>query len=101
MGLNGLNALLAAVVAFNYIAATLLVWNAFRAYPDHSPMSVFRWVAIYLVAVVQPIAWSVYHVRLLRSKGVEIDRQLRTMLFAPMVAGGITLLIALNLISGR
>lgn len=96
-----LNAVLAAVVVFNYAAGTFLVWNAFQVYPDHSAMSVFRWSAIYVVAVIQPIVWSFYHLRVLRSKGLEIDRQLRAIAFAPMIVGGITLLIALNLISGR
>lgn len=96
-----LNALLAAVVVFNYAAGTFLVWNAFRSYPDHSTMSVFRWVAIYVVAVIHPIVWSFYHVRILRSKGLEMDGQLRRVVFSPMVVGGVTLLIALNLISGR
>jgi hypothetical protein len=63
-------------------------------------MSVFRWCGIYVVAVIQPIIWSFYHLRVLRSKGIEIDRQLRAIAFTPMVVGGITLLIALNLISG-
>ena len=96
-----LNALLAVVVVFNYAVGTLLVWNGFQAYHDHSPMAVFRWVAIYVVAVIQPIVWSLYHVRILHSKGLEIDRQLRTVAFSPMVVGGVTLLIALNLIAGR
>jgi hypothetical protein len=96
-----LNALLAAVVIFDYAAGTFLVWNAFQSYPDHSGMAVFRWCAIYAVAVIQPIVWGFYHLRVLRSKGLEIDRQLRTIAFTPMVVGGITLLIALNLISGR
>jgi uncharacterized membrane protein len=96
-----LNALLAVVVVFTYTVGTLLVWSGFQTYPDHSPVAVFRWIAIYVVAVVQPIVWSVYHVRVLRSKGLEIDRQLRAVAFSPMVVGGVTLLIALNLISGR
>ena len=97
----GLKTLLAAVVLFNYAAGTFLVWNAFQAYPDHSPMAVFRWTAIYVVAVIQPIVWSVYHLRVLQSKGLAVDRQLRAMAFSPMIVGGITLLIALNLIAGR
>jgi hypothetical protein len=96
-----LNALLAAVVVFNYAAGTFLVWNTFQSYPDHSAMSVFRWAALYVVAVIQPVVWSFYHLRVLRSKGFEIDRQLRAIAFTPMVVGGITLLIALNLIGGR
>jgi len=95
------NAIVASVVMFNYVAGTFLVWNAFRSYPDHSAVSIFRWIAIYVVAVLQPIVWSFYHVRVLRAKGLEIDGQLRTVAFAPMVIGGLTLLIALNLISGR
>ena len=95
------SALLAAVLIFDYAAGTFLVWNAFQAYPDHSGMAVFRWCAIYAVAVIQPIVWGFYHLHVLRSKGLEIDRQLRTIAFTPMVVGGITLLIALNLISGR
>jgi hypothetical protein len=95
------NAFHAAVVVFTYAAGTFLVWNAFRSYPDHSAMSVCRWAAIYAVAVIQPIVWSFYHARVLRSKGLEMDRQLRRIVFSPMVVGGITLLIALNLISGR
>jgi len=95
-----LNVFLAALVVFNYTAGTLLVWNGFWSYPDHSAMSVFRWAAIYVVAVIQPILGSFYHLRVLRSKGLEIDRQLRTIVVAPMVVGGITLLIALNLIGG-
>ena len=95
------NTLLAALVVFNYAAGTLLVWNAFRSYPDHSAVSVFRWVAIYAIAVVHPIVWSFYHVRLLRAKGLDIDAQLRRVVFSPMVVGGLTLLIALNLIGGR
>jgi hypothetical protein len=88
-------------VAFNYAAGTFLVWNAFRSYPDHSAMSLFRWTAIYVVAVIQPILWSIYHLRVLRSRGIAIDRQLRAIVFMPMVVGGITLLIALNLIGAR
>jgi len=95
------NALLVVVVVFNYAAGTFLVWNAFQSYPDHSAMSMFRWCAIYIVAVIQPIVWSFYHLRVLRSRGIEIDRQLRAIAFTPMVVGGITLLIALNLIGGR
>jgi hypothetical protein len=85
-----LNVFLAAVVVFNYAAGTLLVWNGFRSYPDHSAMSVFRWVAIYLIAVIHPIVWSIHHVRVLRSKGLEIDERLRRIVFAPMVVGGIS-----------
>jgi hypothetical protein len=96
-----LRILLAIVVVFNYTVGTLLVWHGFESYADHSPMAVFRWGAIYVMAVIQPIIWSLYHVRILRSKGLQIDGQLRTMAFSPMVVGGITLLIALNLISGR
>ena len=97
----GLKALLAAVVVFDYAAGTFLVWNAFQTYPDHSAMSVFRWCAIYLVAVIQPIVWSFYHLRVLRAKGIEIDPQLRAIAFTPMIVGGITLLIAVNLIGAR
>ena len=96
-----LNAGLVAVVVFNYVVATVLVWNAFRSYPDHSAISIFRWVAIYVVAVIQPVVWSFHHLRVLRAKGLQIDRQLRTVAYAPMVIGGLTLLIALNLIAGR
>jgi hypothetical protein len=96
-----LKAALVAVVIFNYVVGTVLVWNAFRWYPDHSAISIFRWVAIYVVAVIQPIVWSFHHVRVLRAKGLQIDGQLRTVAFAPMVIGGLTLLIALNLITGR
>lgn len=95
------NVLLAVVVVFDYAAGTFLVWNAFQSYPDHSAMSVFRWAAIYVTAVIQPIVWSFYNLRVLRSKGIEIDRQLRAIAFTPMVIGGITLLIAVNLITGR
>lgn len=96
-----LNAFLVALVIFNYAAGTFLVWDAFRSYPDHSPTAVFRWIAIYAVAVVHPVAWSVHHVRLLKAKGLVMDRQLRRVVFSPMVVGGLTLLIALNLIEGR
>lgn len=96
-----LKTLLAIVVAFNYVAGTALVWNSFQAYPDHSPMAVFRWAAIYVVAVVQPVIWSLHHLRVLRSKGLEIDRQLRTIAFSPIIVGGVTLLLAINLIGGR
>jgi hypothetical protein len=96
----GLNALLA-VVVFDYAAATFLAWKAFQSYPDHSWMSVFRWCAMYVVAVIQPIVWSFYHLRVLRSRGIEIDRRLRAIAFTPMAVGGIGLLIALNLISQR
>ena len=96
-----LKAALVGVVVFNYAVGTVLVWNAFQGYPDHSAVSIFRWVAIYVVAVIQPIVWSFHHVRVLRAKGLHIDGQLRTVAFAPMVIGGLTLLIALNLITGR
>lgn len=96
-----LNLLLGVVVVLNYAVGTLLVWDGFRSYPDHSAASVVRWAAIYLMAVVQPIVWGFYHLRILRSKGLQTDRQLRAMAFSPMVVGGVTLLIALNLIARR
>jgi hypothetical protein len=94
------NALVAAIVIFDYAAGTFLVWRAFEAYPDHSGLAVFRWCAIYVMAVIQPIAWAIYHLRVLRSRGFVIDGQLRAIAVAPMIAGGITLLIAVNLITG-
>jgi hypothetical protein len=95
------NALLAAVVLFDYVAGSYLVWRAIQSYPDHSGMALFRWCAIYVMAVIQPIVWTFYHLRVLRSKGIELDRQLRTIVFTPMIVGGITLLIAVNLITAR
>ena len=86
---------------FNYTIGTALVWRAFQSYPDHSAMAIFRWVAIYAMAVVHPIVTSVYHLRVLRSKGIVIDRQIRAMVFSPLLVGGITLIIALNLIGLR
>ena len=93
-----LNALLAVVVVFTYVVGTLLVWNGFQAYPDHSPPATFRWIAMYAMAVIMPIGSSLRYFRVLRARGLETDRQLRRLGWAPMVAGGITLLIALNLI---
>lgn len=96
-----LKTLLAVVLVFNYTVGTLLVWNSFQAYPDHSSMALVRWAAIYIVAVIQPGLWSVYHLHVLRSRGLEIDRQLRAIAFSPVMVGAVTLLIALNLIEGR
>jgi hypothetical protein len=89
------------VVAFNYVIGTMFVYDAYQAYADHSAMSVFRWAALYVVAVIQPVAWGFYHLRVLKRKGLAIDGQIRLIAFSPMVIGGVTLLIALNLIHGR
>lgn len=99
--MNWTTAVWGTILVFNYTVGTALVWRAFQAYSDHSAMSIFRWVAIYSMAVIHPIVWSVYHLRVLRAKGIVIDRQIRAMVFSPLLVGGITLIIALNLIGLR
>jgi hypothetical protein len=59
-----------------------------------------RWVMFYTVAIVGPTGWSIYFLRKYRSV-FDAHEELRKVAMMPVMVGGITLLIALNLISGR
>jgi cytochrome bd-type quinol oxidase subunit 2 len=89
-----------ALVLFNSIGATWLAYQTFQAYPDHSPEAVFRWVGFYAIAIVGPMCWSIYYLRKYRSV-FDANQELRRLALMPVMVGCVTLLIALNLISGR
>jgi len=82
----------------DYVAGTYLVVLAYRHYPDHSFGAWSTWLIMYFFAVVQPIYITLLHLRWLKARGVELTRAGRFYLVSPIVAGGLTLLYALDLI---
>lgn len=91
--------LIAALAVINYAGITGLVYLAYREYPDHSAATLLRWVLLYFVALVQPAIFGARIARALRDRGLT-RRHRHFCTVAPGIVGGITLLIALTLITG-
>ena len=87
-----------AVLIFDYIGGTLLVYLALRAYPDHSVHALTTWGMLYLFAVVLPVIGAVRDRRWLRARGIDMTTRVRTIIASPLIAGGMTLLAALDLL---
>ena len=87
------------IVAFNYIAGSWLTWQTFATYPNHSLEFVLRWIGIFVIAIVAPSFWSFHYLRKFRDV-FEANAGLRELAMMPVVVGGVTLLVALNLING-
>jgi hypothetical protein len=60
--------------------------------------SITTWLAMYFVGVIQPLYVTILHYRWLTRREVEWTRALRFFVFSPIIAGGVTLLTALDLI---
>lgn len=80
----------------DYVAGTYLAVLAFREYPVAG--STTAWLAMYFFGVIQPLYVTVLHYRWLTRRDVEWTRALSFFVFSPIIAGGVTLLTALDLI---
>lgn len=87
-----------AVLIFNYVGGTYLVYLALTTYPDHSVHALTTWGMLYLFAVVLPIISAVRDYRWLRARGIEMTPRARAVIASPLIAGGLTLLAALDLL---
>ena len=87
-----------AVLIFNYVGGTYLVYLTLRAYPDHSAHALTTWGMLYLFAVVLPIVGAVRDHRWLNAHGIDMTPRARAIIASPLIAGGLTLLAALDLL---
>jgi hypothetical protein len=87
-----------AVLALNYIGGTALVFLVFRAYPDHSFSALTSWGMLYLFGAIAPIHSAIRCHRWLRKQHIEITALARALVISPLIAGGLTLLAALDLL---
>jgi hypothetical protein len=80
----------------DYIAGTYLFVLAYREYPLEGSLG--SWLGLYFFGVMQPACVAVLHYRWLNKRAVEWTRALRFFVVAPIIAGGVTLLYAIDLI---
>jgi hypothetical protein len=85
------------------VVVTLLVVSGigtmlFLRYSDRSSSAALQWAIFYAVGVGMPSWWSYRTARALRSLKVPLTNELRMVPFYPVLAGVLTMIVAIGLL---
>jgi hypothetical protein len=86
------------MVIVSAVGAAAIAVAFFWAYSDHSWASALHWALFYVVGLGIPLRWSFEITRTLRDLNVPFSGRVRMIPLYPVLAGLITMAIALSLI---
>ena len=79
-------------------AVTAAFVVVFANHPDRTgARATIQWLLLYLVAIGNPIWWTMEHYKIFRRHQIPMDRKAYGLAWSPVWVGGTTLLIALTL----
>jgi hypothetical protein len=88
----------AILFAFTYAGFTFSMAVMFWLISDHSLEAILKWGALYMVAFVAPVLWSIRLSRLLKAHGLELSGMNLYLVWSPITVAFTILGIALPLL---
>jgi hypothetical protein len=87
-----------AMIACNAVAGAGIAIVLFLRYSDRSSSAGLHWAIFYAVGVAMPLWWSYKTARALRGLQVPLTNELRMVPFYPVMAGVLTMIVAIGLL---
>ena len=87
-----------AVTVVNYLGGAAIAVAFYLGYGDRSVGAALHWALLYAAAIVAPLWWSSRVSRALARLDRPVPAELRQAAWYPVMAGGLTMLVALGLI---